>query len=106
MRTPAGKECKYFYGDYYRGRNREECELLGSAWTRSLCTGCPIPAITRANACETMQLSAEVIRPLGALFQKRVKVTVKCEKTRRSGFDPHIGCGECHPVPPVFQVKE
>ena len=33
MKTPAGTECKYFYGDYYRGRNHEECRLLGAAWT-------------------------------------------------------------------------
>jgi hypothetical protein len=106
MRTPAGKECKYFYGDYYRGRDHEECRLLGNAWEPALCTACPVPEISRANACEFMQLNAEVNRPLGALFKKRVKVTVFCEKTGRSGFDPHIGCGECHPVPPVFQVKE
>ena len=31
MRTPAGKECQYFYGDYYRGRNQEECRLLSDA---------------------------------------------------------------------------
>lgn len=106
MKTPAGSECKYFYGDYYRGRNLEECRLLGPAWTRGLCATCPVPSITRANACETMRLRAEVTRPLGALFQKRVKVTAFCEKTGRSGFDPHIGCGDCHPVPSVFEVKK
>ncbi len=104
MKTPAGSECKYFYGDYYRGRNLEECRLLGPAWTRGLCATCPIPSVARANACETMRLRAEVVRPLSALFQKRVKVTAFCEKTGRSGFDPHIGCGDCHPVPAVFEV--
>ena len=36
MKTPAGKECKFFYGDYYRGRQHEECRLLkdhGLSWT-------------------------------------------------------------------------
>ena len=28
MRTPAGKECRYFYGNYHRGRGIEECRLL------------------------------------------------------------------------------
>jgi hypothetical protein len=106
MKTPAGKECKYFFGDYFRGRNHEECNLVGTAWTKELCAECPVPVIIRANECETMRLHAEVIRPLGALFKKRVKVTAFCEKTGRSGFDPHIGCGDCHPVPPVFQVKK
>jgi hypothetical protein len=105
MKTPAGSECKYFYGDYYRGRNFEECRLLGSAWTRGLCQTCPVPGIGRANACESMRLRAEMTRPLTAAFQKRVRVTGFCEKTSRSGFDPHIGCGECHPIPPIFEVK-
>ena len=28
MRTPAGTECPYFYGDYFRGRNVEVTEEL------------------------------------------------------------------------------
>jgi hypothetical protein len=106
MRTPAGKECKYFYGNYYRGRNSEECRLLGDAWERVLCSRCSIPEILRSNACESMRLSAVIDRPLGALFRKQVKVTTYCEKTGRSGFDPYTGCGECHPVPLVFRLEE
>ncbi|MBE3067959.1 MAG: hypothetical protein IMZ73_11140 [Chloroflexi bacterium] len=106
MKTPAGTECKYFYGDYYRGREHEECRLLDAAWTRDLCRTCPVPSIGRANACEFMQLRGEVTRPLAAAFRRRVKVTAFCEKTQRSGFDPHIGCGECHPLPPVFEEKK
>ncbi len=106
MKTPAGSECKYFYGDYYRGRDLEECRLLGAAWKSDLCRTCPVPSIGMANACEFMQLHGEVTRSLVAAFQRRVKVTVFCEKTRRSGFDPHIGCGECHPLPPIFAVKK
>jgi hypothetical protein len=104
MKTPAGSECKYFYGDYYRGREHEECRLLPREWTRDLCRTCPVPGIQRANACESMQLRPQVGRPLLAALQRRVRVDPLCEKTGRSGFDPHIGCGECHPVPPVFKV--
>ena len=104
MKTPAGTECKFFYGDYYRGRDHEECRLLGSSWRRDLCRTCPVPGIERANACEFMRLHGTVVRPLSAVFQRRVQVTTFCEKTERSGFDPHIGCGICHPVPPVFEV--
>jgi len=106
MRTPAGSECKYFYGDYYRGREHEECRLLDAsdaAWTRDLCRTCPVPAITRANACEAMVLRAEVERPLAAAFQHRVKVRTFCQKTERVGFNPHIGCGECHPLAEIFK---
>ncbi len=106
MKTPAGTECKYFYGDYYRGRDHEECRLVGTAWTRDLCRTCPVPAIDRANACEFMTLKAEIARPLTAAFQRRVRVATYCEKTHRSGFDPYIGCGECHPIPPAFEVRK
>ncbi len=108
MRTPAGSECNYFYGDYYRGRQQEECRLLiapGAHWTRDLCRTCPIPSITRANACEFMAFRAEVTRPVTAAFQRRVQVKAFCEKTEREVAEAHIGCGECHPLPPVFEVK-
>ena len=104
MRTPAGSECKYFYGDYHRGRQLEQCRLLAAGWARELCRTCPVPAIQRANACDSMQLHLAVTRPLSAFFRRRVQVQTYCEKTRRSGFDAHIGCGECHPVPPVFKL--
>jgi hypothetical protein len=105
MKTPAGMECKYFFGDYYRGRDHEECRFLESSWTRDLCRTCPVPSINRANACEFMHLRAEVTRPLSAVFKRRVKVTSFCEKTERAGFDPYIGCGECHPIQSMFELN-
>jgi len=109
MQTPAGKECKYFYGDYYRGRNHEECRLLqaaGERWTPDLCKTCPVPGIQLANACEFLQLQGRVARPIGAAFQRRVQVSAFCEKTRRYVSEPHVGCGECHSLPFTFEVKE
>jgi len=108
MRTPAGFECKYFYGDYYRGRSTEECRLLqasGQRWTPDLCKTCPVPGIALANACEFLQLHATVSRPLGAAFSRRVHITAYCEKSHRDVKEPQIGCGECHPIPPIFNVK-
>jgi hypothetical protein len=108
MRTPAGTECPYFYGDYYRGRNVEECRLLKSAgerWTRDLCKTCPVPGIARANSCEYMKLSPTVARPIEALFQRRVRVAAYCEKTKRNVTEPHVGCGECHALPFKFEIK-
>lgn len=106
MRTPAGSECKYFYGDYYRGRSREECQLLGPQWKPSLCRPCPVPGILRANACEHMQLSARLTRSLLNAFQPRLAVSAFCLKANRPVAEPHVGCGECHPLPPVFEVKK
>jgi hypothetical protein len=102
MKTPAGKECPYFYGDYFRGRNLEECRLLkaaAQAWTPDLCASCPVPDISMANACEFMKLRARVGRPLAAAFMRRVQVQAYCEKSGKSVHEPHIGCGECHPLP-------
>ena len=65
MKTPAGKECKYFYGDYFRGRNAEECSLLKASnqtWSADLCRTCPVPGILQANACEFLQLHGVVNR--------------------------------------------
>jgi hypothetical protein len=105
MKTPAGSECRYFYGDYFRGRNREECRLLENEWTPNLCKTCPVPGIQRANACENIQLRGKAARKFVNLFQKHVEVTAYCSKTQKFVAEPHVGCGECHPLPPIFNVK-
>lgn len=106
METPAGKECRYFYGDYYRGRNNEECRLLSSAsppqnWTPELCFTCPVPEIQMANACPNMILEGKVERTF-PLLKRKVKVGAFCSKTLRDVPEPKIGCGECHPLPAIF----
>lgn len=106
MRTPAGKECRYFFGDYFRGRTHEECRLLGDAspplaWKPVLCQTCPVPNIIQANACENMMLEPRLTRPF-PFIRQQVEVSTFCRKTNRKGFDPHIGCGECHPLPAIF----
>jgi hypothetical protein len=109
MKTPNGIECEYFYGDYLRGRNREECRLLGAAgieWDASLCRGCPVPGIRRANACQFIRLKPRIARPVLELFRKQVQVSAYCEKSGENVSEPHIGCGQCHPLPPVFEVKK
>ena len=109
MKTPAGRECPHFFGDYYRGRNVEECRLLqlnGQAWSPDLCKTCPVPDIARANSCQHMKLKAVVVRPITAIFQRRVQVSAYCEKTHRDVSEPQIGCGECHDLPFKFKIKE
>jgi hypothetical protein len=106
MRTPAGNECPFFYGDYYRGRQREECRLLQSAqpplpWKPALCETCPVPRIMAANACEYMILAPRLARPFPFLRQV-VQVRASCLKSKEQGFDPHVGCGQCHRLPDIF----
>jgi len=109
MKTPAGLECPHFYGDYFRGKNVEECRLLkaqGQTWSRDLCKTCPVPDIARANSCQYLKLNVVVARPFAALFQKRVQVSAVCEKTKRDVSEPQVGCGECHALPFTFEIKE
>jgi hypothetical protein len=104
MRTPAGKECKFFYGDYYRGRQREECRLLGSAnlrWQPSLCESCPVPGILNANACQNLMLTPSLKRPF-PFIRQQVAVSSYCLQSKKRDFDAHVGCGECHSLPEVF----
>jgi hypothetical protein len=74
-------------------------------WQPKLCKTCPVPSISRANACEHMSLSAKVSRPFFALFQQRVQISSFCEKTLRNVVEPHVGCGDCHPILPDIEVK-
>lgn len=106
MRTPAGFECRYFYGNYYRGRKQEECRLIGAAappnnWSPDLCKTCPVPAILRANACSHMVLEGTVNRSLFGL-KKQVLVKAYCTKSGQTVAEPEIGCGQCHPLPNFF----
>jgi len=110
MRTPAGKECRYFYGDYYRGRTNEECRLLNAAspplsWASDLCDTCPVPDILLANACSDMLLEPRLERPF-PFIKRQVRVSTYCNKTQLKGFDPHIGCGQCHVLPDVFTGED
>ncbi len=110
MRTPAGKECPYFYGDYYRGRQREECRLLAGAspplrWQRHLCETCPVPQIAQANACPHLHLIPRLERPFPFLRQE-VRLSTHCDLSGKADFDPHIGCGQCHPWPETFISPE
>ena len=109
MRTPAGYECKFFYGNYFRGRKQEECRLIGHVpppgnWTPDLCQRCPVPAILRANACEYMELTAHVKRSLFGIIRK-VEVSAYCNKSQQIVKEPQIGCGQCHPLPTAFVEK-
>lgn len=100
MKTPYGKECKYFYGDYRRGRNHEECRLLLDhqlEWSPRLCEKCEVPDITFANACEHMELTPSIEKPF-FISRPQVKIDAYCHKSKKQVEDPRIGCGICHPI--------
>ncbi|MFZ5810184.1 MAG: hypothetical protein ACOY16_12950 [Chloroflexota bacterium] len=54
-----------------------------------------------ANACTYLELHPRLERSFPFLRQE-VRINAFCSKTMRSVPEPHIGCGECHPLPPAF----
>lgn len=110
MRTPSGVECQFFYGNYFRGRNTEECRLIGNApppnhWKSDLCKTCPVPGIMRANACPTLVLEARVSSGLLGRF-RRVNVSAYCTRSKQKVDKPEIGCGLCHPLPSFIKDEK
>lgn len=100
MITPAGKECRYFYADYYRGRESQECRLIAQnprsePWRPELCRTCPVPGILRDNACPNLVLEGTVKHGWLGLGRK-VRVGAVCKKYVVEVDEPHIGCGHCH----------
>lgn len=99
MITPAGKECRFYYEDYYRGKEFQECRLIARnprsmPWEPALCHSCSVPAILRANACPHMALEAMVKRQWH--FWKRVRIEAFCTKHLVEVKNPFVGCGHCH----------
>lgn len=106
MRTPAGFECRHFYADYHRGRNKQDCRLIersatGERWTPEACKQCPVPKILLANACPNLVLEARV-QKTWAGFGRKVLVSAMCTKSLQDVAEPHVGCGQCHEI--EFQV--
>jgi len=99
MKTPSGKECTFFFGDYHRGRNKEKCRLLQNndlIWKPALCETCPIPAIQQANGCENMIFTPTLFRPF-LILKQQVRITTFCQKNQVDVEMPEIGCGSCNP---------
>ncbi len=112
MKTPAGKECKYFFGDYHRGRDTEECRLIQAnadsvSWESALCHTCPVPDILRQNACPNLVLDAAAQKGFLGLGHK-VKVSGWCSEYFLDVKNPAIGCGHCHEFrgPSILDLDE
>lgn len=100
MRTPAGSECPYYFEDFHRGRNRQECRLIdsspeGGRWSPDLCGRCAVPRITLANACPNLVLQAKV-KPGILGIGRGVTINSSCTLTKEAVEVPEIGCGHCH----------
>ena len=106
MKTPAGTECTFFYGNYFRGQSSEECRLIGhrtdsQQWTPDLCATCPMPRIQLANSCENMVFHATVHKKFLGI-KRYIQISAYCSKSQKDVAVPEIGCGECHPIKDIF----
>ncbi len=112
MKTPAGKECKFYYADFYRGRETQVCRLIEQnreslPWKPSLCQTCPVPDILRANASNTLKLEGTVVNKFLGLKQQ-VEVKGWCSECFSEVPDPRRGCPNCNRVqrPSIFDLEE
>lgn len=90
--------CKYFYGDYFRGKNKEECRLLDAnpnnsrPWRRSLCERCPVPAIVMETNSRDLRLEAEVRR---SFLRDKVTVTFAICAHHMVELEDPTRCSQC-----------
>ena len=113
MKTPAGKECKYYYGDFHRGRNVQSCRLIernpdSPPWRPQLCYACPVPDILRANQSASLKLDGKVVKKLFG-FKQQVEVTGWCSNCFREIPNPALGCPNCRRNdyrPSIFDLEE
>ncbi|KXK14709.1 MAG: hypothetical protein UZ15_CFX003002975 [Chloroflexi bacterium OLB15] len=105
MRTPAGKECRFYYQDYNRGRNVQECRLVTVVpgktlpWKINDCQRCPIPDILNANASSDLALELTIQPQLFGLGRK-IMVGASCTRHHIEIKDPYIGCPQCNAEKP------
>ena len=100
MRTPAGKECRFYYADFARGRNLQECRLIKGnpdslRWQPKYCAQCAVPDILNANASRDMELTLTV-KPVLLGLGRRLEVKAFCLKHRIPIEDPYVGCPKCN----------
>jgi hypothetical protein len=112
MKTPAGKECKFYYGDFHRGRNVQACRLIernpdSPPWRPGLCQTCPVPEILLANHSPTMKLDGKVVKKFFGLKQQ-VEVIGWCSECFSEIPNPMLGCPNCthHDHPSIFDLDE
>ncbi|NJL95649.1 MAG: hypothetical protein HC915_18920 [Anaerolineae bacterium] len=107
MRTPAGQECSYYYEDFHRGRNVQECRIpkgdRSLAWQPKDCARCPVPDILRANSSPHLRLELTIsTRFLG--FGRKLEVRATCGKHHIPVPNPYTGCPECNQERPGLNL--
>lgn len=108
MRTPAGKECRHYYEDYFRGRDVQECRLVKGnpeslRWKAVDCSRCPVPEILNANSSPHLELKLTIkTRLLG--LGRTPHVEASCTRHRIKIEDAYVGCPKCHAERPGLDL--
>ena len=108
MRTPAGKECAFYYQDFHRDRHTQQCRLVEDKpdslpWQPADCSRCPVPDILHANASEHLRISL-TIKPMFLGLGRKLDVHAFCDKHMRALDDPYVGCPECNAERPGLEA--
>lgn len=82
MSNKPRPNCRFYYEDYFRGRETLECRLPkapGSLrWQRNICDSCPVPNILRETNCPHLALEGTIRKRFGLL--ERMEVFAVCTK--------------------------
>lgn len=97
--TPAGKECRFYYQDFFRGRSVQECRLIKAnvhspQWRPKDCFTCPVPEILQANSSPNLVLEATV-KPGILGLNRHVSVRAFCSRHLIDVDRPEVGCPKC-----------
>ncbi len=95
MKTPDGRECRYYYEDFHRGRDVQECRLeqenpKSAKWLTDDCRRCPVPEILRANNDPDMKLILTIRAGFMGFF-RRLDVTAVSRTDGAPIADPYVG---------------
>lgn len=107
MKTPAGKECRFYYQNFHRGHSDQECRLIQAnprspEWRPKDCHNCPVPEILLANNSPHLVLEGTIKKGMLGL-NRRVEVTAFCSKHLVDVPKPHVGCPACAKEKPGLQ---
>lgn len=107
MKTPAGKECRFYYENFHRGHSEQECRLIqgnprSPSWRPKDCFNCPVPDILLANSSPDLVLEGTI--KTGFLgFNRRVEVKAFCSRHLIEVPNPYVGCPKCAKERPGLQ---
>ena len=108
MRTPAGKECRFYYQNFHRGRNDQECRLMQAnrqspPWQPADCATCPVPAILLANNSPELVLEGTIKKGFLGFIKRKVEIRTWCSKHLIDVPNPYVGCPQCAAEKPGFR---